>query len=223
MSPKRMDGTAYDLPDYILALIWFSCTISGDAILIRNTDPYVVNTIARRLGVSVWERPNKREGVRAVCKIERVSLVESLRGIGFTGIQDEDRIPPPVDTLALAKAFAETHTTFGWQLRYDRRHSRDKDHAYYIPRLQYCARPKIMQAYVDALTELGCTPPRQLYTAANGVSVAVIYTSQTQMAAMHRVLSPPVDGETNEDFWERFYLHINAKPIPYQQYKESKQ
>lgn len=223
MSPKRMDGTAYDLPDYILALIWFSGTISGDAILIRNTDPYVVNTIARRLGVSVWERPNKREGVRAVCKIERVSLVESLRGIGFTGIQDEDRVPPPVDTLALAKAFAETHTTFGWQLRYDRRHSRDKDHACYVPRLQYCARPKIMQAYVDALAKLGCTPPRQLYAAANGVSAAVIYTSQTQMAGMHRVLSPPINGETNEDFWERFYLHINAKPIPYHQYKESKQ
>ncbi len=223
MSPKRMDGTAYDLPDYILALIWFTGTISGDAILIRNTDPYVVNTIARRLGVSAWERPNKREGVRTVCKIERVSLTESLREIGFAGIQDEDRIPPPVDTLALTKAFAETHTTFGWQLRYDRRHSRDKDHAYYIPRLQYCARPKIMQAYVDALAKLGCTPPRQLYAAANGVSAAVIYASQMQMAAIHRVLSPPVDGESHEDFWERFYLHINTKPIPYHQYKESKQ
>lgn len=223
MSPKRMDGTAYDLPDYILALIWFSGTISGDAILIRNTDPYVVNTIARRLGVSAWERPNKREGVRAVCKIERVSLVESLRGIGFTGIQDEDRIPPPVDTLTLAKAFAETHTTMGWQLHYDRRHSMDKDYACYIPRIQYCARPKIMQAYVDALAGLGCTQPRQLYPAANGVSATVIYTSQKQMLAMHRVLSPPVDGESHEDFWERFYLHINAKPIPYHKYKEGKQ
>lgn len=223
MSPKRMDGTAYDLPDYILALIWFSGTISGDAILVRNTDPYVVNTIARCVGVSVWEQPNRREGVRAACKIDRVALVESLREIGFSGVQDEDRIPPPVDTLTLAKAFAETHTTFGWQLHYDRRHSMDKDYACYIPRLQHCARPKIMQAYVDALAKLGCAPPRLIHAAANGVSAAVIYTSQKQMVAIHRVLSPPVGGETHEDFWERFYLHINAKPIPYHQYKESKQ
>lgn len=219
MSPKRMNGTAYDIPDYILALIWFTGTISGDAILIRNMDPYVAETIARRIGVSAWMQQNTRERTRQVCKIDRVATVETMREIGFTGAQDENRVPPPADTLTLAKAFAETHTTLGWQLHYDRRHSMDKDFACYIPRLQYCARPKIMQAYVDALASLGCTPPRLLCPAANGSSATVIYTSHTQMAAMHRVLSPPIDGETHEDFWERFYAHINSKPIPYHKYK----
>lgn len=218
MCPKRMDGTAFDIPDYILALIWFTGTISGDAILIRNTDPYVAKTIARRIGVSGWIQ-NTREKTRQVCKISRVSMIETMREIGFTGSQDENRLPPPVDTLALAKAFAETHTTFGWQLRYDRRHSMDKDFAYYIPRLQYCARTKIMQAYVDALASLGCTQQRLLCPAANGESATVNYTSHAQMDAMYRVLSTPIDGETHEDFWERFYAHINSNPIPYQKYK----
>ena len=218
MCPKRIDGTAFDIPDYILALIWFTSTISGDAILIRNTDPYIAKTIARRIGVSGWIQ-NTRERTRQVCKISRVSMIETMREIGFTGAQDENRLPPPVDTLALAKAFAETHTTFGWQIRYDRRHRMDKDFAYYIPRLQYCARTKIMQAYVDALASLGCTQPRLLFPAANGTSATVNYTSHAQMDAIYRVLSTPIDGETHEDFWERFYAHINSNPIPYQKYK----
>lgn len=219
MSPKRMGRTVYDISDYILALIWFTGTISGDAILIRNTDPYVAKTIARRIGVSGWIQQNTRERARWVCKINRVDMIATMRGIGFTGAQDENRLPPPVDALTLAKAFAETHTTLGWQLRYDRRHYMDKDFAYYIPRLQYCARPKIMQVYVDALANLGCAQPRLLCPAANGASATVIYTSHTQMVAMHRMLSPPIDGETHEEFWECFHEHINSKPIPYHKYK----
>lgn len=62
MSPKRMDGTTYDLPDYILALIWFSGTISGDAILIRkrethtNQRRYKNGNILQRVHAAIYRR-----------------------------------------------------------------------------------------------------------------------------------------------------------------------
>lgn len=203
------------LPDYILALIWFSGTISGDAILIRNIDRYCIDAIRQHIKASTWrsETPDGRE--RFLCKISGVELVQALRDMGFTGIKDAARQQPPVPELPFAKAFTELHTSFVWQLRYNRRYPRDKRYASYAPCIALCASVPVLDAYAGALCELGIAPPRKVGTAANGTSAAMRYTSNAQLREMHHQLSPDLGSGTHAAFWDAFDRHISQPPIPY--------
>lgn len=214
-SRLRQADELLDLPEYILSLIWFTGTISGDAILIRNTDRYYIDTVARHISASTWgrKRPDGRD--QYVCKIAGVGLVQALHDLGFTGSKDADKQPPPVSTLAFAKAFAETHTSFVLQLRYNRRHPGDKRFAYYVPCISSCASPAILETYAYALNTLGIAPTRKIAPASNGTSALLRYTSNAQLRALHAQLSIDLGSGTHTAFWAAFDTHITQPPIPY--------
>lgn len=211
----RQADELLDLPDYILSLIWLTGTISGDAILIRNTDRYFADVVSHHIDSSVWSRQRPDGRSQYVCKISGKGIVQALRELGFAGSKDACRLPPPVEPLIFAKSFAETHTSFVWQLQYDRHRPRDKRYARYAPCITSCAAPAILEGYADALHALGIAPARKISPAANSISACIRYTSHTQLKAMHTLLSPDLGSGTHIDFWAAFDDHISTPPVPY--------
>ena len=210
-----------ELPDYILALIWFNGTISDDSILVRAKDPAIPEIVASAVRSSMWQRDGDRK--QRVCKICSPAICEALRSLGFTGKKDSDRLPPPVEETALAKAFMESHSCLGFALQYDRHAPGDKSRAYYTPRVTLCAAPGIMDAFALALTSLGIAPLKRTASAANGKSAIYVITSRAQLENASRVLSPELDGFGNRAFWNRFDSHASAKTIPYPVYHNQKE
>ena len=208
-----------ELPDYILALIWFNGTISGDSILIRSKDPAIPDLIASAIRSSVWQRDGIRE--QRICKISSPAIADALRALGFSGRKDADRIPPPVEETALAKAFMESHTSLGFALQYDRRAPGDKSRAYYTPRVTFCAAPAIVDRFALALAALDIAPLKRPAAAANGTSAVYVITSRTQLENASRTLSPDLDGYGNPAFWARFDAHAARHTIPYDTYHEN--
>lgn len=204
--PEELTG----LPDYILALIWFSGTISGDSILVRNQDPAIPEIVASAIRSSSWDRDGERS--QRVCKICSPSICAALRDMGFSGRKDLDRIPPPVSEIALAKAFMESHSYLGYALQYRRDADGDKSRAYYTPCVKLCSAPAIMDAFALALAALDVAPLKRSATAANGRSSVYTITSRAQLQNASRVLSPDLDGFGNRAFWERFDAHA-AEPV----------
>lgn len=205
-----------ELPDYILALIWFTGSISGDTILIRHSDPCIAQTISKHIKSAAWEREKT-----TVCKISGHGIVSALRSLGFSGKKDNERTPPQIEPLPLAKAYLETHASLARALRHDR-HKPGKENGYYIPCVKLCASPAIIESLTLALCYLGIAPIRRISPAANGKSAALTYTSNNQLRAMHTALSIDLGSGTNTAFWERFDAHISAPYIPYQTAKENR-
>ena len=205
----RTRAELYDLPDYILSLIWFTGSIIGDAVIIRHQAQELHNIIGAHIRASAWSRENT-----LVTKITGVEIVSCLRGLGFSGKKDAARIPPPTDPREMAKAYFETHTSFTRELRHDR-HNPGRENASYYPAISFCASPPIIDALVLALCALGISPLRKASPAANGTSATIKYTSHSQLAAMHSLLSPDLGSGTNAAFWDRFDAHICTPPVRY--------
>lgn len=208
-----------ELPDYILALIWLNGTISGDSILVRHKDYAIPETVASAIRSSVWQRDGNR--TQRVCKICSPAICAAIRDLGFSGRKDLDRLPPPVDEIALAKAFFESHSSFGFALHYARNAPGDKSRAYYSPRVTLCAAPGITDTLALALTSLDIAPLKRTAAAANGKSAVYIITSRGQLETASRVLSPDLDGYGLPGFWERFDAHAAAKAVPYAEYHKN--
>lgn len=204
------------LPDYILALIWYNATTSRDAILIRNTDPYVSRTVAEYLRGSVWESKRNAKTPTCIFKAHSPALAQALREIGFSGRSDSDRMAPPVDPLLAAQAFTETHGSLLFALRYSRRDSLDKQYAYYVPRLDVSGAVAIVQSYVDTLHGMGIIPRRRLSPAANETSREISFTSQKQLIGIGNALS--ASTPRHDVFWSRYFAHIAQTPISYMDY-----
>lgn len=204
------------LPDYILALIWFSATITGDAILIRNTDPYIPKTVAEYLRGSVWESKRNAKTPTCIFKAHGPALAQALREIGFSGRSDSDRMAPPVDPVLAAQAFTETHGSLLFALRYSRRDSLDKQYAYYVPRLDVSGAVAIVQSYVDTLHGMGIIPRRRLSPAANETSREISFTSHKQLIGIGNALSAAIP--CHRAFWDRYYEHIAQPPKSYAEY-----
>ncbi len=202
------------LSDYVLALLWFTATISGDSILVRHKNPNIPDTISKAIKATVWTSDSGRR----ILKIPSATLCAALSGLGFTGKKDLDRNPPPVDELALAKAFTETHSCLGFALQYERYHSGDKDHAFYTPRVTLCAAPAIIESYSLALTSLNIAPLKRWAKAANGKSAIYTVTVREQLENMSTVLSPDYEGLSVPMFWDRFNEHAASPTIPYHKY-----
>lgn len=198
-----------ELPDYILALIWFNGSICGDAIVIRNADTYVISAIADNVKAASWSRTDTN-----VAKISGVQIVKAFKDMGFSGKKDTNRNPPPIEPLPLAKAYIETHASMTRFLQHDRRKP-GRENGCYKPCIKVCAAPAVMDSLIFALQYLDIAPYRRVSPAANGISATVAYTSLTQLQAMHSVLSADFGDGTNSAFWERFETHISQKPIPY--------
>ena len=205
----RNRAELYDLPDYILSLIWFTGSISGDAVIIRHQDQDLHNIIGAHIRASAWSRENTR-----VTKITGVEIISCLRELGFSGKKDAARIPPPTDPREMAKAYFETHTSFTRELRHDR-HNQGRENASYYPAITFCSSSNIIDALVLALCTLGVSPMRKISPAANGTSATIKYTSHSQLTAMHSMLSPDLGSGTNAAFWDRFDAHICTPPMPY--------
>lgn len=204
------------LPDYIVALIWYNATISGNAILIRDTDPYVPRTVAQYLRGNVWESQRNAQSKTWVYKAHGKDLVRELKNLGFTGRENLDRQPAPVDPIISAQVLMETHASLGYALQYDRHHPRDKGHAYYTPRITIVGAEAVIRSYADTLNTLGAIPHRKLSPAANHVSQSLRITSRSQLEAIRDALM----GEPcHRDFWDRYNGHIAAPSIPYEDYK----
>lgn len=205
----RSRDELYDLPDYILALIWFTGSILDDAIIIRHQDRELHNIIGAHIRSSSWVRENT-----SVTKINGVEIVSCLRELGFSGKKDAARIPPPVEPREMAKAYLETHTSFVRELRHDR-HNPGRENASYHPAITFCASSHIIESLILAFCTLGIAPIRAMSRAANGTSATVKYTSRSQLNAMHSLLSPDLGSGTNALFWSRFDDHISTSPVPY--------
>lgn len=208
-----------ELPDYILALIWFAGTIAGDAVLVRHKDPTIPQTVASAIRSSVWIREGER--AQTVCKIDSPVIVSALRSLGFSGKKDLGRIPPPVDVLPFAKAFTEAHCCLGFALQYDRHAPGDKARAYYTPRITLCAAPAIADQYALSLAALDIAPLKRTARAANGMSSVYTVTSRAQLENLSRALSPALDGYGMPGFWARFDAHAAAKAVPYLEYHKN--
>lgn len=205
------------LPDYILALIWFNGTISDNTILVRHKNPDIPETVASAIRASVWQRHGDKEHV---CKIGSMTLSNALRELGFTGKKDIDRKPPPVEPVAFAKAFTESHSCFGFALQYDRHHPGDKSKAFYTPRITLCSSTSIAETFALSLAVLGVAPMKRTARAANGKSAIYEVTSRSQLKNISRVLSPDLDGFGLHSFWSDFDIHASHKTIPYFEYHE---
>lgn len=198
-----------ELPDYILALIWFNSSICGDSIVVRNADPYVISAIAENVKTTSWSRVDTN-----VAKITGVQIVKAFKDMGFTGKKDTNRNPPPIEPLPLAKAYIETHASLTRFLQHDRTKP-GRENGYYKPCVKVCAAPAVVESLVFALQYLDIAPYRRVSPAANGKSVTVTYTSLIQLQAMHSALSVDFGDGTNSEFWKKFEEHISQEPIPY--------
>lgn len=196
------------LDDYDLALIWLNGTIIDNAVLLRSMDEFVPSYFAKKFGCTSW----RKQGGTFVCKISSKALVHILRKRGFTGRKDIALAAPDIDDAAFAAAFIESRASLVRQLRYARRHARDKAYAYYVPAIAMCASYPIMESAVEALHNLGIIPRRKLYPAANRSSATLKITSRTQLNAIHNVLH--AYGE-NAAFWETLSGHIQSPHQPY--------
>lgn len=205
----RRRAELYELPDYILSLIWFTGSILDDAVIIRHQDQELHNIIGAHIRSSSWTRENTY-----VTKINGVEIVSCLRGLGFSGKKDAERTPPPVEPREMAKAYFETHTSFTRALCHDR-HNPGRENASYHPAITFCASHSIIESLVLALCTLGIAPMRTISAAANGTSATIKYTSRPQLVAMHSLLSPDLGSGTNAAFWDRFDAHICTAPVPY--------
>lgn len=211
---KAHAATIEDLDHYDLALLWLNSTIMEDSIVVlRSKDEFVPSYFAEKFGCALW----RRESGSFVCKISSISLVHSLRELGFTGRKDHALSAPDGGGAAFAAAFIESRASFVRQLRYDRHHPMDKKHAYYVPAITMCASTPIMLSVVDVLHSLGLIPARKLYPAANQTSSTLKITSFAQLDAIRNELS--VCGK-NAVFWESFDRHIRVSHQPYFQEKE---
>lgn len=198
-----------ELTDYELALLWLNATVTDEAnVVLRSKDGFVPAYFADRMGSALWQR----ESGTFVCKLSSVSLVRSLRDLGFTGRMDANLPAPDVEDAALAAAAAETRSSFVRQLRYDRRHTHDKQYAYYVPAIALCSSRPLLAAIADALSRLSIIPPRRLSPAANGTSATLKITSHRQLDALRNTLS--VVGQ-NAVYWEDFDRHIATARQPY--------
>ena len=212
--PDELTG----LPDYILALIWFNGTISDDTILVRHKNPDIPETVASAIRASVWQRSGDKK--QSVCKIGSATIANALRELGFTGKKDIDRTPPPVEPMAFAKAFTESHSCFGFALQYDRHHPGDKSKAFYTPRITLCSSPAITETFALSLAALNVAPMKRTARAANGASAIYTVTSRSQLENISRVLSADLDGFGLHNFWPDFDAHAAHKTIPYFDYHE---
>ena len=211
---KKASAKVSDLSPYELALIWLGATISGDAVILRSKDGFVPSYFADKLGCALWQR----ESGSFVCKISSVSLVRSLRELGFTGRKDPDLAAPVGSGPEFAAAFVESRSSFVRQLRYDRRHPMDKQHAYYVPAITMCASYPMLETVAVILHDLGIIPPRQLYPAANRSSATLKITSRLQLDAIRNQLS--AYGK-NAVYWASFDRHISQAHQPYYAAKRS--
>lgn len=209
----RVPDELLALPDYVLALLWYNATISGDAILIRNTDPYAPLTVAKYLRGSVWQSARNAMTATWVFKAQSPALSGALRELGFSGRTDPDRMPPPVDPVRAAQALMETHGAMGRQLQYPWRHPKDKRFARYIPKFGVSGAAAIIQVYADTLHAMGIIPVRKLCPAANGTTRELHFTAQPQLHSIYNAFAGLTPG--NSDFWIRYLAHISQPPIPY--------
>ena len=205
---KAGSAVIEDLDDYELTLLWLNSTIVDDAIVVRSKDGFVPSYFAEKFDCALW----CRDTGTFVCKISSIALVNSLRGIGFTGRKDHALSAPDVGRSEFSAAFVESRSSFVRQLRYDRRHPMDKTHAYYVPAISMCASYAIMSAAVDALCSLGIIPLRKLSPAANQSSATLRITSAGQLSEILNTLS--AYGK-NAVFWDAFELHIKQGRQPY--------
>lgn len=200
--------TIRDFDDYELSLIWLNATITDDAVVLRSRDKFVPAYFADKLSCALW----RRESGTYVCKISSVSLVRSLREMGFTGRMDHALAAPDAGAAEFASAFVESRASFVRQLRYDRRHPMDKQHAYYVPAISMCASYPMMLTVVDILHGLDIIPRRKLYPAANQSSATLKITSCAQLEAIQTQLS--IHGR-NAAYWEAFGRHIKSAQQSY--------
>lgn len=205
----RKPSELSELPDYILALIWFCGSVSGDAILIRHHDCRIHEIISAYIKCNTWERDKT-----IVSKIGGVAIIGQLKSYGYFGKINSNRTPPPVEPLSLAKAYLESHTSFTRYLRHDL-HNPGKENGSYIPSISFCSSAAILEAITFAFYYLNIAPIRKLSAAANGTSRVLKFTSPHQLRDMHRILSPDFGYGTNSEFWERFDSHISTPPIRY--------
>lgn len=206
VAPSRPVTLFEQLDDYDIALLWLNATVSEDALLVRDVDPFVPMYLARKLHLHTWQRNGK-----TVLKISSKPLVRSLQGIGYTGRKDAELPPPPVDACAFAAAMTECRSSFVRQLRYPGK-SRDKRRAYYSPCISLCASYPILEQYMSILYALGICPPRKLAPAPNVTSATIRITSHAQLAEIVARLS---GHGHNDEFWDQMIVHINKPPEPY--------
>lgn len=205
---KSYSVTIEDFDQYDLALLWLNSTIMGDTIVLRSKNEFVPSYFAEKFDCALW----CRDSGTFVCKISSISLVHSLREIGFTGRKDHSLSAPDVNGAEFASAFIESRASFVRQLRYDRRNPMDKMHAYYVPAISMCASYPIMSSVVDVMHDLGLIPRRKLYPAANQSSATLKIASFAQLDMIRNELS--VCGK-NAVFWESFDRHIKNSHQPY--------
>lgn len=205
---KKASAKVSDLSAYELALLWLGATISGDAVVLRSKDGFVPSYFADKLGCALWQR----ESGSFVCKIHSVSLVRSLRELGFTGRKDHALPAPDGAGAEFAAAFVETRSSFVRQLRYDMRHPMDKQHAYYVPAISMCASRPILVAVADILHGLDVIPPRRMSPAANHASATLKICSHAQLDAILNTLSP---YGKNAVYWDALDRHIRQARLPY--------
>lgn len=205
---KTHSVTIREFSDYELSLIWMNGTITDDGVILRSMDGYVPSYFADKFDCALW----RRDSGTFVCKISSVSLVYSLREMGYTGRKDHALPAPDVDRAEFAAAFVESRSSFVRNLRYDRSHPMDKRYAYYVPAVSMCASYPIMQSVVDTLYNLEIIPRRKLSPAANQYSATIKITSYKQLDAIQNELC---ERGRNAVFWDAFDHHIKSAHQPY--------
>lgn len=211
----RLPEELLSLPDYELALLWYTATICGTGLIVRNTDCYFAQKIAEALRGCVWSSQRNARGPTWVYKADSRALTDALRSLGFTGRKDPYKMPPPTDPLIAAQALLETHSHLGWALQYERRHRGDKRYAYYIPEVGVSGSEAIINAYAEALCNAGIIPPRKLSPAANGTTKLLYLTAQKQLRAIYDKFSTA--EKRHAEYWERYERHISSPIIPHNQ------
>lgn len=211
---KKASAKVSDLSAYELALLWLGATISGDAVVLRSKDGFVPSFFSEKFECALWQM----ESGSFVCKIHSIDLIHSLRELGFTGRKDHALPAPDGAGAAFAAAFVETRSSLVRQLRYDRRHPMDKQHAYYVPAISMCASRPLLGEVADILHDLDIIPQRRLYPAANHASGTLKITSHRQLDAILNTLSPT--GK-NAVYWDALERHIRQARLPYATAKRS--
>ena len=207
------------LSNYALAVLWFTAELRKNNLLLWNADPYVIELLSKYVDVVPVNRKTSQDETHSLYLIKDDKLVYSLQKIGFCNIGDKDRTAPPVESFVFLKAFTETCCDFEWKRCYNKGAQSNMIHDSFAPCVTYKDNYDVIEEYKKALVVSECCyPSRTLLMGKRGCSTKWSQYSRSYLSDVHRIFSIPVNGETNADFWERFYNHITHEPISYQEY-----
>lgn len=201
------------LSNYALAVLWFTAEIRNNNIVIRDADPYVIELLSKYVDVV----PAYFTKSSYVIKYDR--LIHFLQKAGFFNVGDKRRGAPPVEPFVFVKAFTETRCNFKWRRCYNKGTNSNAIYDTFTPYVTYRDNFDVLEAYENALVASKCRFPSQTFPhRERGVSAKWSQNSRSYLSNIHEIFSSPVNGETNADFWERFYSHVTHEPISYQEY-----